>query len=184
MLINNSKTRCSWVGSNNSIDEQYHDEQWGKPVHDDQRHFEMLILEGAQAGLSWITILKRRDGYRQVFYNFDVKRVAAMTDDDLEKAMLDPRIIRNRLKVFSTRQNAKVFMEIQKEFGSFDQYVWQFYNKENSDKRMVTTKESDALSADLKRRGMKFVGSIIMQSFMQANGLIDDHQEGCWLYKK
>ena len=157
------------------------------PQHDDRHLFEMLILEGAQAGLSWETILKRRAGYKAVFHNFDVARVAAMTDAELEAVLLDERIIRNRLKVFAARRNAIVFRAIQKEFGSFDTYVWGFVggkpivNRPASLKDVpVTTKESDALSKDLKKRGMTFVGSTIMYAYMQAVGMVDDHVATCF----
>ncbi|MEI8321349.1 MAG: DNA-3-methyladenine glycosylase I [Alphaproteobacteria bacterium] len=177
--------RCTWVGTNKPDYEEYHDKEWGVPVHDDQKLFEMLILEGAQAGLSWETILKRRAGYRSSFHNFDVKKVAQMTDEQLAVLMKDSGIIRNRLKIFSARKNARVFIEIQKEFGSFDAYVWAFVGgapKINNPKThqdiSVRTKESDALSKDLKRRGMSFVGSTIMYAYMQAVGLVNDHVEG------
>lgn len=167
--------------------EQYHDEEWGVPVHNDQHLFEMLILEGAQAGLSWETILKRRDGYRQVFYNFNVTKVANMPDHELEALRHDEKIIRNRLKIYSTRQNAQIFLLIQKEFGSFDRYLWSFVGHtpiknrwENLAQTPVTSKESDALSKDLKKRGMKFVGSTIIYAYMQAVGLVNDHITQCW----
>lgn len=179
--------RCPWVGTNKPFYEQYHDTEWGIPVHDDQKHFEMLILEGAQAGLSWETILKRREGYRSVFYHFDVLKVAAMTDADLEQALLNPGIIRNRLKIFAARKNAQVFLAIQKEFGTFDSYVWRFVNGKvivNRAKSLTEIQtrsvESDALSADLKKRGMSFVGTTIIYAHMQATGLIDDHIVGCF----
>ena len=166
---------------------QYHDEEWGIPVHDDRHLFEMLILEGAQAGLSWETILKRRDGYRQAFHNFDVTKVANMSDDELETLRNDPSIIRNRLKIYSARQNAQIFIKIQKESGSFDAYLWNFVDHtpiknqwENISQAPVTSKESDALSKDLKKRGMKFVGSTIMYAYMQAVGLVNDHSTDCW----
>jgi DNA-3-methyladenine glycosylase I len=169
--------------------EKYHDEEWGVPVHNDQHLFEMLILEGAQAGLSWETILKRRDGYRQAFYNFDVAQVANMSDHQLEALRNNPSIIRNRLKIYSTRQNAQIFLLIQKEFGSFDQYLWNFVGHaqiknrwENLRQTPATSKESDALSKDLKKRGMKFVGSTIMYAYMQAVGLVNDHITQCWRY--
>lgn len=179
--------RCPWVGQNKPHYEHYHDTEWGIPVHEDQKHFEMLILEGAQAGLSWETILKRREGYRAAFHQFDVTAVANMSDADLEKLLTDPGIIRNRLKVFSTRQNARVFISIQQAFGSFDQYVWPFvqhHPKINRPRSMqevpVQTTESDALSKDLKKRGMRFVGSTIIYAYMQAVGMVDDHIQGCF----
>jgi len=178
--------RCIWVGINKPHYEEYHDNEWGVPVHNDQKLFEMLILEGAQAGLSWETILKRRAGYRHAFHNFDVKKVAQLTDEQLEALMQDSGIIRNRLKIFSARKNARVFIEIQKDFGSFDAYVWAFVGgspKINRPKTHqdipVRTKESDSLSKDLKRRGMSFVGSTIIYAYMQAVGLVNDHVVGC-----
>lgn len=169
----------------------YHDHEWGVPVHDDRLLFEMLILEGAQAGLSWETILKRRQGYREAFYNFDVHKVANMTDEQLELLRENEGIIRNRLKIYSTRQNAQVFMAIQKEFGSFDKYLWNFVNNQQLvalRKSMadvpVTSAESDALSKDLKKRGMNFVGSTIVYAYLQAVGLVNDHIIDCWRYGK
>lgn len=179
--------RCPWVGENKPHYEQYHDKEWGIPVHDDQKHFEMLILEGAQAGLSWETILKRREGYRLAFKGFDVDQVAAMTDDELSALLNNPNIIRNRLKIFSTRQNARVFQKIQQEYGTYDDYVWQFVNytpKINRPKSLqevpTHTPESDALSKDLKKRGMSFVGSTIIYAYMQAIGMVDDHIVDCF----
>ena len=177
------KQRCSWANSSDEMI-KYHDHEWGVAVHDDRTLFEMIILEGAQAGLSWATILKRRDGYRKAFKNFDVKKVAKMTDEQLEKLMLDEGIIRNRLKIFGTRKNAIAFMAIQKEFGSFDKYVWQFVGGKtirNKTKTFLTrSAESDALSKDLKKRGMTFVGTTIIYAYMQAVGLVDDHMAGCF----
>lgn len=179
--------RCPWVGLNKPHYEHYHDTEWSVPVHDDQKHFEMLILEGAQAGLSWETILKRREGYREAFKQFDVHAVANMSDTELEIVLTNPAIIRNRLKVFSTRQNARVFIKIQKEYGSFDAYVWQFVQGQPKINRPqslqdvpVQTKESEALSYDLKKRGMSFVGSTIMYAYMQAVGMVDDHVKDCF----
>jgi len=178
--------RCIWVGKGKQHYEQYHDTEWGVPVHDDQKHFEMLILEGAQAGLSWETILKRREGYRKAFKKFNPKKVSVMTDAELEKLLKDPSIIRNRLKVFSARKNALVFLSIQKEFGTFDQYIWRFVggkpkiNRPKVHKDIpTTTPESDALSKDLKKRGMSFVGSTIIYAYMQAIGMVDDHTVDC-----
>ena len=180
--------RCTWVGTDKPHYELYHDTEWGMPVHDDKKHFEMLILEGAQAGLSWETILKRRDGYRKAFKRFNPKLVAKMTDTELQALMHDEGIIRNRLKIYSARTNAQVFLQIQKEFGSFDTYIWSFvdgkikYNRPKSMKQInVTTKESDALSKDLKKRGMKFVGSTIMYAYMQATGMVNDHMADCFM---
>lgn len=181
--------RCKWVGIDKPHYEQYHDNEWGVPVHDDQKHFEMLILEGAQAGLTWETILKRREGYRKAFKNFDPKKVAKLSDDYLEKILLDPGIIRNRLKVYAARKNALVFLAIQNEFGSFDAYVWSFAPKKQRSKHKnlsdipATNEQSDALSKDLKKRGMSFVGSTIMYAYMQAVGMVNDHMVDCFLYR-
>ena len=164
----------------------YHDNEWGKEVHDDRVLFEFLVLEGAQAGLNWYTILKRREGYRNAFKGFDPVLVASMTDEELEKLREDEGIIRNKLKIYSARKNARVFLMIQKEFGSFDYYLWGFVNHKqivnyHSDWTTVnpTTEISDRLSKDLKKRGMSFVGSTIMYAYMQAVGLVDDHLETC-----
>ena len=188
--MSNNIIRCPWVGVNKPHYEKYHDEEWGVAVHDDVKHFEMLILEGAQAGLNWETILKKREGYRELFHNFNPTKVANMRDDDLENLMLNPKIIRNRLKIFSARNNAQIFLTIQKEFGSFNNYVWRFTNGKpivNSWKTITeipaTSQESDALSKDLKKRGMKFTGSTIIYAYMQATGLINDHLPDCWKYK-
>lgn len=183
-----AKPRCAWVPADKPDYIHYHDHEWGVPVHGDQHLFEMLILEGAQAGLSWYTILKRRDGYRAAFHNFDVQKVAKLTDAQLEKILGEGDIIRNRLKVFSARRNARVFLAIQKEFGSFDAYVWGFVGgkpKINRPKKFAATSaESDALSKDLKKRGMNFVGSTIMYAYMQAVGLVNDHSATCYLAPK
>lgn len=185
------KIRCDWVGTGKAFYEHYHDTEWGVPVHDDRLLFEMLILEGAQAGLSWETILKRRDNYRALFKNFDPQKAARMTDAELEKILLDPGIIRNRLKVFSVRKNAIAFLAIQKEFGSFDAYVWSFVGgkpKINARKSLkdvpASTPESDALSKALKKRGMSFVGSTIMYAYMQAVGMVNDHITTCFRYQE
>jgi DNA-3-methyladenine glycosylase I len=178
--------RCAWLPPDKPDYEHYHDFEWGVPVHDDAKHFEMLILEGAQAGLSWYTILKRRDGYRKAFKNFDVVKVAKMTDAELEAQLANPEIIRNRLKVLSIRKNAEVFLAIQQEFGSFDKYVWSFVGgkpKINRPKAMqnvpAKTPESDKLSKDLQKRGMSFVGSTIIYAYMQAIGMVNDHMADC-----
>ena len=179
--------RCTWVGIGKPHYEQYHDIEWGVPVHNDQKHFEMLLLEGAQAGLSWETILKRREGYRRAFKQFDPHAVAKMTDEELNTLLTDSGIIRNRLKVFSARKNALAFLKIAQEFGSFDKYVWGFVDgkpKINYPKTLqevpASTSESDALSKDLKKRGMSFVGSTIMYAYMQAVGMVDDHLVDCF----
>ncbi|MDE3045968.1 MAG: DNA-3-methyladenine glycosylase I [Verrucomicrobiota bacterium] len=182
------KKRC--FGSDKEFYADYHDREWGVPVHDDRLLFEMLILEGAQAGLSWETILKRRTGYREAFHHFDPNKAAQMSDEALEALRQNPNIIRNRLKIYSVRQNARIFLNIQKEFGSFDRYLWGFVDHRpivNRRKQLSDipprSKESDALSKDLKKRGMTFVGSTIIYAYMQAVGLVDDHVEDCWLNK-
>lgn len=183
--------RCLWAAEVKPFYQKYHDDEWGVPVHDDRLLFEMLILEGAQAGLSWETILKRRDGYRKAFHNFDAAKVARMTDEKLEALLTNTDIIRNRLKVFGARKNAIAFRAIQKEFGSFDAYVWnsvggkpQINRPKSAQDMRSSSPESDALSRDLKKRGMTFVGSTIMYAFMQAVGLVNDHMTGCFCAKK
>ncbi len=185
------KKRCAWVDESRPDEVLYHDTEWGVPVHDDRKHFEMLSLEGAQAGLSWYTILKRREYYREAFHHFDPLKVAQMKDDELEDLLVNSQLIRNRLKIFSVRKNARVFLDIQKEYGSFDVYVWRFVgaaskvNRPNSLKDIpAKTAESDALSKDLKKRGMSFVGSTIMYAYMQAIGMVDDHIQGCFKCKQ
>ena len=184
------KTRCEWCGTE-ELYVKYHDEEWGVPVHDDKVHFEFLILEGAQAGLSWITVLRKRDNYRKAFDNFDVNKVSRYTEKRIEKLLQNPGIIRNKLKVRSAVSNAQAFIEVQKEFGSFDKYIWHFVNNKpivNKRKKMsdlpATSIESDALSKDLKKRGFKFVGSTIMYAHMQAIGMINDHTKDCFRYKE
>ncbi len=184
-------TRCTWVGVGKPHYEHYHDTHWGVPVHDDLVHFEFLILEGAQAGLNWETILKKRECYRKAFKEFDPVKVAKMTDAQLEKLMHNPDIVRNRLKIFSVRKNALAFLAIQKELGSFDAYVWKFVGGKPKVNRLAsmkevpaTTAESDALSKDLKKRGMTFVGSTIIYAYMQACGLVNDHLTSCFRYKE
>ncbi|MCX5924004.1 MAG: DNA-3-methyladenine glycosylase I [Candidatus Dependentiae bacterium] len=181
------KKRCFGNGVGKEFYAQYHDDEWAVALHDDRYLFEMLILEGAQAGLSWETILKRRDGYRKAFHGFDVLKVASMSDDELESLILNPDIIRNRLKIYSTRQNAQIFIKIQKKFGSFDKYLWKFVENKTivtrkKELKDVATKtlQSDALSKDLKKRGMNFVGSTIIYAYMQAIGMVDDHLVDCW----
>lgn len=182
--------RCPWcLGFDQYI--TYHDEEWGVPVHDDCKHFEFLILEGAQAGLSWATILKKREGYRKNFADFDPAKVARFTEKKLEKILQDPGIIRNKLKVYAAVNNAKRFLEVQKEFGSFDTYIWGFVggkpivNKWKSLGQVApTTKESDALSKDLIKRGFKFVGSTVIYAHMQACGLVNDHLVDCFRYEQ
>jgi DNA-3-methyladenine glycosylase I len=184
------KKRCLWAESHELMTE-YHDYEWGRPAHDDRQHFEFLILEAAQAGLSWITVLKRRDGYRRAFANFDPQKVAKFPKTKIEKLMQDASIIRNRLKIESVLHNAKLFLQIQKEFGTFDKYIWNFVggkpkvNRWRYSKQIPSTsKESDALSNDMKKRGFKFVGSTVLYAHMQAVGMINDHLVSCFCYKK
>lgn len=183
------KKRCKWVNKENTLYIQYHDTEWGVPVFDDQKLFEMLLLEGAQAGLSWETVLKKRENYRNAFDNFDPKKIA-LYDEKKEKELLkNEGIIRNRLKVKSAIKNAKVFLDIQKEWGSFSQYLWSFvdgkpiYNSFSSLAEIPTKTElSDLISKDLKKRGMNFVGSTIVYAFLQAVGVVNDHQTDCFRY--
>jgi DNA-3-methyladenine glycosylase I len=188
-MSNKEKIRCAWCLKFDQY-VKYHDEEWGKPVHDDLIHFEFLILEGAQAGLSWATILKRREGYRKAFAKFDPKKVSRFSAEKVEKLLTDPGIIRNRLKVNAAVNNAKRFLEVQKEFGSFDNYIWSFVKGKpiiNKRKTLAnvpaTTRESDELSKDLIKRGFKFVGSTVIYAHMQACGLVNDHLVDCWRYK-
>jgi DNA-3-methyladenine glycosylase I len=185
-----TQNRCPWPGIEKPLYASYHDTEWGVPVYDDRTLFEFLILEGAQAGLSWYTILVRREGYRKAFFDFDPLKVAAMTDFELEKLLQNDGIIRNRLKVFSVRRNARVFLAIQKEFGGFNQYLWSFVGGKPIMTRCrhfkdipVTSAQSDALSKDLKKRGMSFVGSTIIYAYMQATGLVNDHLTTCWRHQ-
>ena len=181
-----SLTRCSWCGTD-PLYVRYHDEEWGVPSHDDRHLFEMLLLEGAQAGLSWITILRKREAYRRAFAGFDAARVARFTPARVERLLADPGIVRNRLKIEGAVRNARAFLEVQREAGSFDRYIWQFVGgrpRVNRPRRMADvparTPESDALSRDLKRRGFTFVGSTICYAFMQATGMVDDHVRDCF----
>ena len=185
-MVAPARERCFGNQVGQELYATYHDEEWGVPSHDDQHLFEMLILEGAQAGLSWETVLKRREGYRKAFHGFDPRKVSFMTDEELNLLKEDPGIIRNRLKIFSARQNAKVFLQIQEEFSSFDRYLWAFVGGQPIVNRSSCLKEvpatsavSDALSKDLKKRGMTFVGSTIMYAYMQAVGLVNDHIVSC-----
>ena len=180
------KTRCSWARGSDAY-KVYHDEEWGVPVHDDRHFFEMLVLEGAQAGLSWSTILNKRAEYRKAFDRFDPRKVAHYDAPRRRTLMANDGIVRNKLKIESAIRNARAFLEIQKEFGSFDKYVWRFVGGKPIVRRPhalggipAKTEESDALSKDLKLRGMNFVGSTIVYAFMQATGLVDDHVVGCW----
>jgi DNA-3-methyladenine glycosylase I len=182
------RIRCSWAKGENYI--RYHDEEWGVPVHDDPKLFEFLILEGAQAGLSWSTILNKRDNYRRAFHNFDPVRVARYDRRKVNTLLSDPGIVRNRLKITSAVQNAKAFLRVQQEFGSFDRYIWQLVggktkvNPWKLRKVPATSAESDAMSKDLKRRGFNFVGSTICYAFMQAVGLVNDHAPDCFRYRE
>ena len=183
------KTRCEWAGSKNPLMVAYHDREWGKPVKNDRKLFEFLILEGAQAGLSWETILNRRENYRKIFKGFDPEKLARLTDKQLETILKNPGIIRNRLKVYSVRLNARVYLEIRKEFGTFSKYCWSFIRGKsihNQWKKLseipATTPESDAMSKDMKKWGFKFVGSTICYAFMQATGMVNDHTVDCFRY--
>ena len=183
------KNRCKWCEGVNDDYVRYHDTEWGVPVYDDQKQFEFLVLEGAQAGLSWSTILNKREGYRKNFADFDPAKVARFTAKRIEKILSDPSVVRNRQKVTSAVNNAKAFLEVQKEFGSFSDYIWQFVGgkpiqnafKHDSD-LPATSPESDALSKDLKARGFKFVGSTIIYAHMQATGMVNDHVIDCFRY--
>lgn len=185
-----SETRCPWATSD-PLYTLYHDREWGVPVHDDRKLFEMLILEGAQAGLSWITILKKRENYRKAFDNFDANKIAQYDTKKVKQLLKNKGIVRNRLKIEAAIQNAKAFLAVQKEFGSFDKYIWQFVggkqkvNRWKSLKQIpTTTPESDAMSKDLKKRGFKFVGSTICYAFMQAVGMVNDHLVSCHRYRR
>lgn len=180
-MNNIKKERCAWAESN-PLMIKYHDVEWGMPVHDDRKLFEFLILEGAQAGLSWSIVLKKRKNYRKAFDNFDPKKIAKYTKKDIKRLLADSGIIRNRLKITATINNAKKFLDVQKEFGSFDKYIWQFVNYKMIRKAFKTlselparTKESDAMSKDLRKRGFKFIGPTICYAFMQAVGMVNDH---------
>jgi DNA-3-methyladenine glycosylase I len=182
--------RCAWAGETSLNYIEYHDKEWGVPAWDDQTQFEFLILEGAQAGLSWSTILNKRDGYRKNFADFDASKVARFTQKRIDKILLDPGIVRNKLKVNSAVTNAKAFLKVQEEFDGFANYIWQFVggepiqNKFRKDSDIpATSPESDALSKDLKKRGFKFVGSTIMYAHMQATGMVNDHVMTCFRYK-
>jgi len=182
--------RCPWCGEE-PLYVAYHDEEWGAPCHDDRRLFEFLILEGAQAGLSWLTVLKKRDGYRRAFADWNVEKIAGFTDDDLSRLQENPDIIRNRLKIAATRQNARAWLALLQEFLSFADYLWRFTDGRTLHNRWRTLAEvpattviSDKLSKDLKRRGFTFVGSTICYAFMQAMGLVNDHLVDCFRYRE
>ena len=185
-LITLTKKRCTWSG-NDPLYIAYHDTEWGVPVHDDRLLFEFLILEGAQAGLSWITILRKRDGYRDLFDNFDAEKIARYSDKKLDKMLLNPKIVRNRLKVYGARKNARAFLAVQEERGSFSNYVWSFVDGQTvqNDWRSMhdvpaSTETSDKLSKDMKKRGFTFAGSVIMYAYMQATGIVNDHTRDCF----
>jgi DNA-3-methyladenine glycosylase I len=181
-----TKNRCHWCG-NDELYTKYHDEEWGKEIHDDKILFEFLILEAAQAGLSWITILRKRENYRRLFINFDIKKVAVFTEEHIERVLLDSGIIRNRLKVVAAVNNAKLFLKVQKEFFTFDQYLYSFMPDGKAIKNeILDTKQtpatsviSDAIAKDMKKRGFKFFGSTICYAFMQATGMVNDHAIDC-----
>ena len=184
-----NKIRCEWAQAN-SLLADYHDKEWGIPLHDDIRHFEFLLLDGAQAGLSWLTILKKRENYRAAFDEFNPRKIARYGDDKIRALLDDKGIVRNRLKIQSAIFNARIFLSIQKEFGDFDSYAWNFVggkpkrNKWESQSQIPThSPESDALSRDLKKRGMSFVGTTIIYAYMQAAGMINDHLVGCFRYR-
>ena len=184
------KIRCAWCPPDNPLYIRYHDEEWGMPVHDDRKLFEMLILEGAQAGLSWLTILKRRDGYREAFDLFDAKKIARYDKRKVAALMKNPGIIRNRLKIAATVANAQAFLQVQKEYGTFDRYIWSFVGGKPKRNRWKSreelpaqTPEAEAMSKDLKKRGFRFVGPTICYAFMQAVGLVDDHTIDCFRSK-
>ncbi len=183
--------RCAWAGGDDSPMVRYHDREWGVPVHDDRRHYEFLVLEGAQAGLSWSTVLNKREGYRRAFSDFDPGRVARYTEGRILKLLRDPAIVRNRLKIESAVANAKAFLAVQEEFGSFDAYCWRFVGGrphvnvwEATRQVPATSPESDAFSKDLKRRGFRFVGSTIVYAHMQAVGMVNDHLVDCFRYRE
>ena len=185
------KKRCAWAEGGNELYLQYHDREWGVPVHEDRKQFEFLILEGAQAGLSWSAVLNKREGYRKAFADFDPVKVARFSEKKIETLIQNPSIIRNRLKITSAVSNARAFLAIQKEYGSFDTYIWAFVggnplqNRWNAmDEVPATSPESDALSKDLKQRGLKFVGSTILYAHLQAAGLVNDHLLSCFRYRE
>ena len=182
--------RCSWCGED-ALYVAYHDQEWGVPLHNDQKLFEFLILEGAQAGLSWLTILKKRDAYRKAYYQFDVEKVARFNSRSIERLMNNPGIVRNRLKIEASIDNARAFLEVQNEFGSFDKYIWQYVDhqpKQNRWRRLrdipASTSESKQMSKDLQQRGFRFVGPTICYAFMQAVGIVNDHVVGCFRHKQ
>jgi DNA-3-methyladenine glycosylase I len=182
------RKRCEWADGNDLLMQAYHDEEWGYPLHDDRKLFEFLILDGAQAGLSWRTILLRREGYRKAFHHFDAARIARYGTKDIQRLLKDPGIIRNRAKVRSAIENARAYLKVRQEFGTFDRYLWSFIKEKNGKhKRLktyrqlpVTSPEAETMSKDLRRRGFSFVGPTICYAFMQAAGMVDDHLSGCF----
>ena len=182
--------RCDWA-NRSELEQSYHDHEWGVEIHDDRTLFEFLVLEGAQAGLSWSTILRKREGYRRAFDHFDARKISRYSEDTVSRLLVNPEIIRNRLKINATITNARAFLQVQKEFGSFDRYIWQFVNGKpirNSWRKMTdipsSTPESDAMSRDLQKRGFKFIGPTICYAFMQAVGMVNDHVVDCFRYKE
>jgi DNA-3-methyladenine glycosylase I len=189
-MAKQAKPRCDWGARPDELMMAYHDEEWGVPVHDDRKQFEFLTLESAQAGLSWSTVLRKRENYRKAFAEFDPEKVARFTDKRIERLLADPGIIRNRLKVTAAVTNARCFLKVRDEFGTFDSYIWRFVDGRPIQNRVArmkempaTSKESDALSKDLKQRGFKFVGSTIMYAHMQAVGMVNDHLVTCFRHK-
>ncbi len=185
-----SVKRCEWA-NRTSLEQSYHDNEWGVAVHDDRTLFEFLVLEGAQAGLSWSTILKKREGYRSALDNFNVLKISQYTENDISRLLVDPRIIRNKLKISATINNARAFRQVQDHFGSFDNYIWRFVNGrpiQNSWEKMIdvpsSSAESEAMSKDLRKRGFKFVGTTICYAFMQAVGMVNDHLVDCFRYEE
>ena len=178
--------RCSWVDEKSEIYKKYHDEEWGGPKHDDRDLFELLVLESFQAGLSWLTVLKKREAFKKAFDNFNVKKVANYDDKKVDELLKNDKIIRSKNKILSAIGNARVFIEIQKEFGSFSNYIWGFSDnkvvKKDFVKLPVSTELSDTISKDLKKRGMKYVGTVIIYSYLQAIGVVDDHEKDCFKY--
>jgi len=190
-MSNAERKRCSWVNVGNELMREYHDREWGVPAHDDRTHFEFLVLEAAQAGLSWSIVLNKREGYRRAFSQFDPEKVARYSEARIEKLTADAGIIRNRMKIASAVKNARAFLHVQEEFGSFDAYCWQFVNGRPRQNRFrslrdipATTDESDAFSRDLKRRGFNFVGSTVIYAHMQAVGMVNDHFIDCFRYRE
>jgi DNA-3-methyladenine glycosylase I len=182
--------RCSWVNINDQLMRDYHDREWGVPTHDDRRHFEFLVLEAAQAGLSWSIVLNKREGYRRAFSQFDPDKVARYSQARIDKLTADPGIVRNRLKIAAAVTNARAFLTLQEEYGSFDAYCWQFVNRRPQQNRWssprqvpATTAQSDAFSRDLRRRGFSFVGSTVIYAYMQAIGMVNDHVMDCFRYR-